>query len=456
MNPLIIAGIFLILLAAFYIFNVSKKQSNQTTISIPISGLKSVCPPPVTDADYILPEDSHENCNIEGFYYSTKIAPLRSTFPTKRPAKYGGTDSCPSYVPPPTTKSFNCDPALDYCRGAWKDRNFTYFPRQDIAGNDIQCFFDSRNPDTCRDLCLGNTNCKGYNSVGGNYWSGCCYKTANGPLTKNNYIDFYSKNTSPITSGDDCYSKLSPKAVNLPRARYLKITKNNPNNPVLNLTEVQVFDENGIKINGTPTMSSTYLDFRATNCTDGNLTNFCHSNGQPNDWFQIDFGSDKFVSRIIIHNRQDCCQDRLLNSYVELINNANVTTWIRQIFYTYGIYYFNLVQDSKLSANPGGWANVKNRKPGESDIDWAQRIYDAIVNDPIGIRPFGRAVEPGISALINNAKLAGKSSLDLTSANAACLNPMTWYYNAQTLQQQRTKVLGAAMCNTSLQAINFV
>lgn len=457
---LLICSIVLLLGSLYYISTL--KNSEGDTVLQQVQGIKAVCPPPVTDADYIVPEDSPEVCNaqndsnIESFYFSTKTGTLRSNFPTKTRAKYGGTDSCPTYTPPPTTKTVNCDPALDYCRGSWKDQNFTYIPRQDIGGYDIACYQDNRNPDDCRDRCLADPNCKGYNSVGGIGWNGCCYKTVNGPLVKSNFVDFYSKNTSAVTSGDDCYSKLNPKTVNLPKARYLKITLNNPGDPWLNLTEVQAFDENGIKINGTPSMSSIMSPFVPTNCTDGNLTNFCHANGNKNDWFQLDFGSEKFVSRIIVYNRQDCCQQRLKGSYIQLINNANVTVWIRSIYYIQPIYYFNLVKDGKLSVNPTGWASVKNRKSGESDADWGMRIYDAIVNDPVGSRPFGGGIEQGIWSLISDARLAGKSVLDLAGANGACGNPTYWYYNYSSLPEQRTKFNGAAMCNpANSQAINF-
>jgi hypothetical protein len=44
-----------------------------------------------------------------------KLGTLRSDFPVKQAPKYGGADSCPSYVPPPTTKVFNCGPVAAVC-----------------------------------------------------------------------------------------------------------------------------------------------------------------------------------------------------------------------------------------------------------------------------------------------------------------------------------------------------
>ena len=79
------------------------------------------------------------------------------------------------------------------------------YPNADSGGNDIGCYFESA--EFCKQKCDLDPNCKAYNSINpGNdngYWQGrmgCCYKTANRPITEGaNGIDFYSKLPVPET-----------------------------------------------------------------------------------------------------------------------------------------------------------------------------------------------------------------------------------------------------------------
>jgi hypothetical protein len=43
-------------------------------------------------------------------------------------------------------------------------------------------------------------------------------------------------------------------------------------------------------------------------------------------WWQVDLGSQKKISQIIIYNRTDCCVDRLSNYQVSISDKADFST----------------------------------------------------------------------------------------------------------------------------------
>ena len=62
--------------------------------------------------------------------------------------------------------------------------------------------------------------------------------------------------------------------------------------------------------------------------TDGEFLNSSttHTNDEQGAWWQVDLGSRKKISKIIIYNRTDCCVDRLSNYQVTISNKANFST----------------------------------------------------------------------------------------------------------------------------------
>merc|ERR1719239_1009383 len=91
----------------------------------------------------------------------------------------------------------------------------------------------------------------------------------------------------------------------------------------------------------TATMSSTFQDFEATLCIDGDtesndsgLTDgrpqICHSNGEPAPWVAIDYGTRVTVQRVEIFNRKNCCGDRTRN--VEVRVSDQLPTSGQQMF----------------------------------------------------------------------------------------------------------------------------
>ncbi|VVH64055.1 hypothetical protein BSPWISOX_2548 [uncultured Gammaproteobacteria bacterium] len=60
---------------------------------------------------------------------------------------------------------------------------------------------------------------------------------------------------------------------------------------------------------------------------DGSTT---HTNDEQGAWWQVDLGSKKNISQIIIYNRTDCCANRLSNYQVSISNKADFSTHIYQ------------------------------------------------------------------------------------------------------------------------------
>ncbi len=79
---------------------------------------------------------------------------------------------------------------------------------------------------------------------------------------------------------------------------------------------------------GTATQSSIYGNFLPNNSIDGNILTFGHTQNDDNSWWQVMLPRDVYINTINIVNRRDCCQDRLTNFDVIILdqNNNIITT----------------------------------------------------------------------------------------------------------------------------------
>ena len=85
-------------------------------------------------------------------------------------------------------------------------------------------------------------------------------------------------------------------------------------NKILNLAELEVFDESGVNMaSGKTVTGSNEGGFKFVNLVDGNKTNFAHTYGGGDiDFLQVDLGAVKKIKKIVITNRADCCQKRAI------------------------------------------------------------------------------------------------------------------------------------------------
>ncbi len=117
-------------------------------------------------------------------------------------------------------------------------------------------------------------------------------------------------------------------------ARYVRVELNGNTHTALSLAEVQVFSGSPNLALGKPaTQSSNYPGGggAAANAVDG-ATNgnwgagsVTHTNVEAQPWWQVDLEGLHDVDRVVLHNRTDCCSDRLQNFRVRISENG--TTW---------------------------------------------------------------------------------------------------------------------------------
>jgi len=136
------------------------------------------------------------------------------------------------------------------------------------------------------------------------------------------------KHTRPINYGDMIYFKTW-------RNTYLAVTQNKDD-----LTQVPNKDSTGLfriydnygqdtqvdwARRGTATQSSNYGQFPASNVVNGDLLSFNHTQEEQSAWWQIRLPKEVLIDNIIITNRKDCCQDRLRNFDLIIMNDENQT-----------------------------------------------------------------------------------------------------------------------------------
>jgi Extracellular link domain/F5/8 type C domain len=151
--------------------------------------------------------------------------------------------------------------------------------------------------------------------------------------------------------------------------RYIKLQYNHVD--CLNLAGIEVYSKKRGKNIVTPQTvvrkSSGYYgdQFPNQNYVDGNNNTFVHSSCGDVPWIQIDLGSVKPIYKVIIINRYDCCQSRILGSKLIIYdgngsptyNSENIVsvnqnyTWFPPSTTVYG----DIPADSEKTNDEGPW-----------------------------------------------------------------------------------------------------
>jgi hypothetical protein len=102
----------------------------------------------------------------------------------------------------------------------------------------------------------------------------------------------------------------------------------------LNLAEIKVYRTKGgpniITPNTIITKSSGYQGdiFPVQNFIDGNTSNFVHTSCGDVPWIQVDLGSTMELYKVVIYNRTDCCQSRILGATLHILNDEGADVYI--------------------------------------------------------------------------------------------------------------------------------
>ena len=98
----------------------------------------------------------------------------------------------------------------------------------------------------------------------------------------------------------------------------------------LSLAELQIVSMPNLATGKAASQSSTEFGGDASRAVDGNTTGVysanstTHTSNEGNAWWQADLGTSYQLSSIRLHNRSDCCADRLSNFYV-FVSSSNLS-----------------------------------------------------------------------------------------------------------------------------------
>ena len=183
----------------------------------------------------------------------------------------------------------------------------------ETTGDQPACF-NGLSPEQAKEGCdrLGK-RCVGFSYAKDGSGGGCYKGNHNAGLNTNPAYMGYVK--TPI-----------PKGVGIVTGRYIRIQYTRQD--CLNLAEIRVYSKNGgpniITPNTAVSKSSDYGgSYPASNFVDGNLYNFAHSSCGDVPWIEVDLNSMTDIYKVVVYNRVDCCQSRILGSFLQIKNDTN-------------------------------------------------------------------------------------------------------------------------------------
>lgn len=152
-------------------------------------------------------------------------------------------------------------------------------------------------------------------------------------------------------------------------ARYVRITLPGDER-VLSLAEVQVYSgEKLISVLGKAKQMTTFRSEIAAataekaidGITSGNFFTGSVTATLPGNfvWWELDLGSDREITKIVIYNRTDCCAERINPARIELRNSEQTIVWQRNIKSTQSRYEFD-VNSTTTSQSPAGRNLLRN------------------------------------------------------------------------------------------------
>ncbi len=111
--------------------------------------------------------------------------------------------------------------------------------------------------------------------------------------------------------------------LNLPKNQVQFIRLIQPNAQCLNIAEIRVFNQSGqnIALNKSTTILKQYNELAGKNVVDDNINTIGHSQCDAGNYIDINLGNNIIITRIEIVNRQDCCQERIIGSKLQLFNS---------------------------------------------------------------------------------------------------------------------------------------
>lgn len=182
----------------------------------------------------------------------------------------------------------------------------------------------------------------------------------------------------------------------------------------LSLAEVKVYSgQKDISQHGKSVQVSTFGEANAARAIDGNTSGdyFGHSvtstATQPNPWWEINLGSEEPITRITIHNRTDCCRDRINPARVQILDKMKRVLWEGAIRTAEAQYEFNPTQSSKsgrsispnLLRNSTFQQHANHSIPDYWDLNHVAALTFKNLHEQYGIDDNTESPVPGAKAL---------------------------------------------------------
>lgn len=188
-----------------------------------------------------------------------------------------------------------------------------------------------------------------------------------------------------------------------------------------------------IAYNRTATQSSTAYNGAASRAVDGNTNgsffgsnSVTHTNEESNPWWQVSLAGTRPVSYVTIHNRSDCCSDRLSGAIVELLNGTTVVA-------SKTLATSNIPASQDLSFNAVNATSVRVRLPRTGVLSLAEvevwmAVPKATTTATDGIcwkDTYGRGVGTPLSECVGSEK-NGLLCYSYCKAGYTGVGPVCW------------------------------
>ena len=168
------------------------------------------------------------------------------------------------------------------------------------------------------------------------------------------------------------------------------------------------------------TQSSQHSHFVASNLVNqrGNAYyNFAHTSGQDIPWVEVDLGAVTRIHKIVVWNRQDCCQSRILGTVLSVLNEEREKVYIANPIRSTNQSYTWMPPSSEVLVDKDPIKSQKVTKP----TDWK-----CLAGMPTPLR---RNEDGEIACMSYNARdcLWGNDTTCknlLTNANTAAIRPL--------------------------------
>ncbi|ALI95258.1 hypothetical protein AP053_gp147 [Ostreococcus mediterraneus virus 1] len=168
-----------------------------------------------------------------------------------------------------------------------------------------------------------------------------------------------------------------PAPVTYIEGRYVRIKA--PSGAVINVSEMGVFDNTGKLISNGKTVTGGSAAHPAgpyANLTNGILADFAHTSTSGEDHVTIDLGGMKKIGEIVLVNRKDCCQDRIVGKKLQILNASEAVIKEIEITDNRMVYTWNPTKTtfesrtlpSGISTTPA-WINKGTRPEGPYSFD---------------------------------------------------------------------------------------